>query len=531
VPRLQISERTQAWALAGVLAASVLLTGLLAVQAHYANAHHRRTAVQVLRDFAGLAGHELGRRAASQLGYEGLMPALAAVESRATRDGLAAPVEPADDRSRRAAALVRGALVADPVGGRIVSDSPLDPGTAAWLQEALRDGPSPRPFRVVNAPDRLRTFVVAATSPGRPWPIVGFELDPERAAPFLAAAVERGALLPPSLGREHVTNARLFVAVHDPGGRERYRTGSGPWPGALDVEVPLGGAYSGALDGWTARVAIDPAAAPLLVIGGLPRSRLPVLLSLLGLSAALVAGALLLVRRERALTHLREEFVASVSHELRTPLTQIRMYGETLLLQRVRSEAERTRALQVVDREARRLGNLVENLLQFSRARRGADLLAAEATSLAPLVRQALDAFRPIAEGGEALVEAELDETARAAVDADALQQMLVNLLDNALKYGPRGQRVTVRLSRRGDRVELSVTDQGPGIPEGDRERVFERFHRLERDRREARAGTGIGLSVVRDLARRQGGRAFAVEAEGGGARVGVELPAVERPA
>ena len=526
-----LSERAQAWALVALLGASVLLTGMLAFQAQYAYAHHRRTAVQVLRDFSTLAGYELGRRAAMQLGYEGLMPALGAVESRLTPEGLGPGVAPPDERTRRATALIRSAFAADPASGRIVFDRAPTAAASAWLRGAIREAPAAQPFRVLSAPGGGATYVVAARPGARPWPMAGFELAPEAAAPFLAAALERGPLLPPSLGREHVTNAQLFIVVRDPGGTERYRAGGGPWPDSLDVEVPLAGAYSGALDGWTARIALDPAAAPVLVIGGLPRSRLPVLLSLLGLSAALVAGALLLLRRERALTHLREEFVASVSHELRTPLTQIRMFGETLLYGRVRNDAERTRALQVVDREARRLGNLVENLLQFSRARRQADALVTQRMPLAPLVRQALEAFRPLAQGGEARVDSDLDETACAAVDPDALQQMLVNLLDNAVKYGPRGQAVGVRLARRGDRVELSVTDQGPGIPEPDRERVFERFHRLERDRRGARAGTGIGLSVVRDLAQRHGGRAFAVAAEGGGARVGIELPAVEEGA
>lgn len=530
MPRsLLSSERVQAWALIGLLGASVALTAALVIQAHYAYAHHRRTAVQVLRDFAALAGNEFGRRAAAQMGYEGIMPALAAVESRATPPGLAPAAEPADEPARRAAALIRRAFVADPADGRVLFDGPPDPRVSAWLGTSLREAKSPRPFRVLSAP--AGRFVVAAPAAVGPWPVVGFEIAPESVSPFLTGALERGPLLPPSLGHAQVTNDRLQVVVRDPEGVERFRAGGGPWPAAVDVEVPIAGAYSGALDGWTVRIALDPEAAPLLVIGGLPRSRMPVLLTLLGLSAALVAGALLLVRRERALTHLREEFVASVSHELRTPLTQIRMYGETLLLDRVRSPAERTRALQVVDREARRLGNLVENLLQFSRARRGAEALAPEPMALAPPVREAIEAFRPLAEGGDSRIAAVLDETARAAVDADALQQMLVNLLDNAVKYGPRGQQVTVRLASAGERVTLSVTDQGPGIPEAEREHVFERFHRLERDRRSSRAGTGIGLSVVRDLAQRHGGRAFATSGEGGGACVGVELPAVARPA
>jgi signal transduction histidine kinase len=521
-------ERAQSLALAGLLGASVLLTALLAVQAHYAYAHHRRTAVQVLRDFAALAGNELGRRAATQLGYDGFMVALSALEARLTREGFGLPAAPADERARRAAALPRRLFAADPAEGRIAFDpGPPDAATVAWLRGALSESvPQPRPFRVLHRPGGT-AFLVASTGPGRPWPLAGFEVDPAAVVVFLDEALRKGPLLPPSLGQGRVSNAQISIRVFDGTGVERLHAGGGPWP-ALEVEVPLGSAYGGALEGWLARVSLDPSAAHLLVIGGLPQSRLPVLLTLLGLSVALVAGALVLVRRERALARLREEFVASVSHELRTPLTQIRMYAETLNLGRVRSDAERERAVRVIDREARRLANLVENLLQFSRAPRRSETLAAEPRALAPLVRQALEAFRPLADDAGARLDVELDEAAGAAIDPDALQQVMLNLLDNAMKYGPAGQTVTVRLARRGDRVELSVSDQGPGIPASDRERVFERFHRLERDRRSARAGTGIGLSVVRGLAERHHGRAFAADGEKGGARVGVELPAAE---
>jgi signal transduction histidine kinase len=109
-------------------------------------------------------------------------------------------------------------------------------------------------------------------------------------------------------------------------------------------------------------------------------------------------------------------------------------------------------------------------------------------------------------------------------VDADALRQVLLNLLDNAVKYGPRGQEVAVTLAREDGRLRLAVEDEGPGIPPEERERVFERFHRLERDRASPVTGTGLGLAVVRELVARHGGRC-AVERGRFGARVVVELP------
>jgi signal transduction histidine kinase len=118
-----------------------------------------------------------------------------------------------------------------------------------------------------------------------------------------------------------------------------------------------------------------------------------------------------------------------------------------------------------------------------------------------------------------------------APVDADALRQMLVNLLDNAVKYGPADQLITVRLEAGERKACIRVEDQGPGIPAADRERIWDRFWRLERDRGTAVAGTGIGLSVVRELVALHDGRAWAEDArEGGGACFVIELPLDAQP-
>jgi signal transduction histidine kinase len=344
---------------------------------------------------------------------------------------------------------------------------------------------------------------------------------------WITRALGREPLLPPSLGQGRVENASLFMRIEDPGGVERYRT-ERPRVGGLLARVGFGDAHGGIMEGWTVETAIDPAAAPLLVIGGLPRSRLPVLLALLGVAAGLLFAAALLLRRERALQRLRADFITGVSHELRTPLTQIRMFAETLLLGRVRSEEERLRALRIIDREARRLTHLVENVLQFSRGEQGAVNLLLEERELAPLVAEAVESFGLLAPGVE--FETRLKGGVRARVDEDALRQVLLNLLDNAVKYGPLKQVVRVGLSTDGGRVRLFVEDEGPGIPAADRARVFERFRRLDRDRRSAVAGAGIGLAVVRELVDRHGGRAF-VEDGARGARLVVELPASGSPA
>jgi signal transduction histidine kinase len=514
-----------------LLIGSLAITAFLAAQAHGTFVYHRTTAERVLRDYAALAGAELVRRSTMHVGYDGYLVLITAaghdVDARGLRSDLPRRLaESPDARVRRAAELGRRFFVAEPARRRIafVPKAP-SPAYADRVVARLPADDSVRgPFVVIhgleNAPAATLVVARAGAAPG--W-LVGFEVELDRLSGWFADAVERGPLLPPSLGGGRVTNAALSVAVRDAAG-QRFRAGAGPWSG-LSVDVPFGSAYEGILEGSTVQASIDPEAARSLIIGGLPRSRLPLLLGLLGLSAALAVVAVLQVRRERALQRLRSEFVASVSHELRTPLTQIRMFAETLLLDRVRSEAERRRALEIVDREARRLTHLVENMLQFSRGERGGVALAPERRELAPIVREVLEQFQPIVAGTGVRLLPQLDEELRAPVDVDALRQVLLNLLDNAVKYGPRTQEVLVGLERSPGGLRLSVDDQGPGIPAAERERVFTRFHRLERDRQSAVAGTGIGLAVVRDLVERHRGRCFVEPGSRGGARFVVELP------
>ncbi|MGI8842591.1 MAG: sensor histidine kinase, partial [Gemmatimonadaceae bacterium] len=133
--------------------------------------------------------------------------------------------------------------------------------------------------------------------------------------------------------------------------------------------------------------------------------------------------------------------------------------------------------------------------------------------------------FAPLARARQASLESQLEEGTEAVADAGALRQILLNMLDNAVKYGPAAQTVTVKISPAGEWARLEVSDQGPGIPAGSRRRVWESYYRLDRDAGSAVAGSGIGLSVVMELVLLQHGRAWIEDAPGGGSRFIVELP------
>jgi signal transduction histidine kinase len=370
---------------------------------------------------------------------------------------------------------------------------------------------------------RLLAFVVSRDWAGSPVALYGFATSPSAfVAPAIRAAHGRkNPLLPPSLTRGMPEDSIVAVRVTDLAGREIYRSAA-RFPTAYESGDTLERGF-GQL---AVTVGLRPGMADRLVVGGLPRSRLPMVLALLVLTMGLIIVALVQLRRQQELVRLRTEFVSGVSHELRTPLAQIRWFAELLHLGRLRTDAERERSLRIIDQEARRLTYLVENVLAFANAERRSGRISPAPLELAREVRDAVDSFAPLARARRATLRLFVDESLVVVADAHALRQILLNLLDNAVKYGPVGQTMIVGAMPVGTAVRLWIDDQGPGIPEGERKRVWEPYVRLGREVEGGTGGSGIGLSVVRDLVAQHGGRVWMEQAPTGGARAVLELPA-----
>ena len=259
---------------------------------------------------------------------------------------------------------------------------------------------------------------------------------------------------------------------------------------------------------------------------GLPPDRGLEFLGLFALAVGLVASSLLLLRREEQLARTRANFVSGVSHELRTPLAQIRLFAEMLLLGRVRTEADRRRSLEIIDTEARRLSQLVENVLQVARSERGHMHVNPIAMRVAPIIRECVESFSLLAEARSMEFRMELEDAVVVPVDSAALRQIVLNLLDNAAKYGPNGQRIVVGMAFFDNCARIWVDDEGDGIPARERERVFNPFYRSPRTQQQT--GSGIGLAVVRELVALHGGDAWIEDAPDGGARVLVQFPGAQ---
>jgi len=246
-------------------------------------------------------------------------------------------------------------------------------------------------------------------------------------------------------------------------------------------------------------------------------------LALLALAVLLVVWRSAYLRREAERVQLRATFVASISHELRTPLTQIRMYAEMLRLGLLGAPEDRERAVAVIEKESSRLGMLVERSLTFMRAGQSLPPDApVTAIDVGEALRRATDAIAAVAAERAVTIDVAGAPDLRVRIPADDLHQVLLNLLDNAIKYGPTGRPVRMRAERQREQVRITVQDEGPGIAAGERERIWQPFVRGEAAR-DGIAGSGIGLVVVRDLITRAGGRTSVLD--GQGATFVIELP------
>jgi signal transduction histidine kinase len=385
---------------------------------------------------------------------------------------------------------------------------------------------APLVVRPHNEPTSRVVYTYLRNHRGEARAIYGFVLDvPQLATPIIRSIVETTAFLPPSLTGDAANDDVLALRVSIADGEILYRSAD-HLPAATQVTDTL----HTELASLVIEVAIRPELAQTLLIGGLPRSRLPLVLVLFAIALGLLGVAAVQLRRQRVLARLRSGFVSGVSHELRTPLAQIQLFAELLATDRLRPD-QRERSVRIIGEESRRLAYLVQNILQFASAERRATRIAPEPTEAAPLIEDIVDSFAPLARSREVTLTTDLAENIRAPLDRGAIRQVLLNLLDNAVKYGPHGQTVAVGMRAHHGSLTISVSDGGPGVPPAERERIWQPYHRLQRDVESASGGSGIGLSVVKELVELHGGRVSVGEGAAGGAVFEVWLPGAAKVA
>jgi signal transduction histidine kinase len=412
---------------------------------------------------------------------------LGAAEREATRievrDALAGPALDHAMRALAASGSRRDTLLAElrsPGASDALRAPPTHRGLVAW-----RAGASVGSLRALDD-GTLAGFVVHAAS--------------------LADALAANAIaLPPETSAEVLTGAQAATAAAARGPDDR------PWA--------------------IARVAPDLAirlapADPRAIARHASRSR--ALLAGIGVAATALAfsmAALLFARMRaaRRSSELRTDFVSAVSHELRTPIASVRMLAELLEQDRVEPDEQRE-VYEALAREARRLGETVDRLLGFSRMAAGRYVLDRAEASVAEPVRASIDTFEE-RHPEAAKVERDLDDEARASIDAGQIRLAVDNLLANARKYAPEGGPYRVRVARERGGVAITVADRGPGIARRDQRRIFDPFERADDRLSRATEGSGIGLSLVRHVARAHGGHASVESEPGRGAAFTLWIP------
>ncbi len=235
------------------------------------------------------------------------------------------------------------------------------------------------------------------------------------------------------------------------------------------------------------------------------------------------------ISRLKHLEAVRKEFVANVSHELRTPVTIIKGYSETLLEDHAElAPEERERFLSKIRNNVERLHLLIEDLLTLSRLESSSEHASGESASLLEVAKECAETYEDRLDKATQRIVLELDEEVeKVPMDRVKLTQTLSNLIDNSLRYAMPFKEIRIRSQRLAEeeQVEISVSDDGVGIPEKDLQHIFERFYRVDKGRSRERGGTGLGLSIVKHIVQLHGGEITARSAKGQGTTVAFRLP------
>jgi signal transduction histidine kinase len=250
---------------------------------------------------------------------------------------------------------------------------------------------------------------------------------------------------------------------------------------------------------------------------------------LAALSVLMVGGVWLTYRnvsREMTLARLKSDFVANVSHELRTPLALIRLYAETLELGRLTAKEKYQEYFRIIREESERLTALINNILDFSRIEAGRKEYEFQETDLGELVHSTLESYRfQIQQNGFAYEENISPDIPPVKVDREAIARSLLNLVNNALKYSKDRKFIGVSLYRGDGSINLEVRDSGIGIPPNEQEKIFEKFYRCGDPLVHDVKGSGLGLSLVRHIARAHGGDVHVESEPEKGSKFTIALP------
>ena len=232
--------------------------------------------------------------------------------------------------------------------------------------------------------------------------------------------------------------------------------------------------------------------------------------SIILLLGGMILGVFLIIKdfhRERKLSKLRSEFVSNVSHELKTPLTSIYMFAESILLGRVKSGSEQKEYLGIILKETERLKRLINNILDFSKKEKGKLEYNFTEVNISEVVNYAINNLEYWIIEKEFTINTKIEDNIIGLADADALKQAIINLLSNSINYSHERKKININLWKVENRVHIEVEDKGVGIAENEIDHIFDKFYRIETEKRTEYSGTGLGLTMVKEIVEAHGGK------------------------
>lgn len=232
--------------------------------------------------------------------------------------------------------------------------------------------------------------------------------------------------------------------------------------------------------------------------------------SILLLLGGMILGIFLIIRdinREKQLSELRSDFVSNVTHDLKTPLTSIYMFAESILLGHVKTKTEQKEYLSIILKETERLKRLINNILDFSKREKGKVDYYFSSINLSELVKSSINNLEYWMIAENFIIKTEIEEGIFGYVDSDALKQAVINLLSNSIKYSYNRKEIYVGLSKNENSIYIEVGDKGVGIPEDQIDKIFNKFYRVENNSEKENSGTGLGLTVVKEIVKAHNGK------------------------
>ncbi|WP_223787952.1 sensor histidine kinase [Marinicella meishanensis] len=497
-----------------VLIAWVLITLIWRLQQSWQT--QQQTVQQVLTDYAAMAGEQFNRSIKGQLGYLAMYDLSQQwVTPNEPSELIAQYLDQPQDAMTEARWRVRSGIQAI-----AIHDQQLDTTTPishpslgamkcapAWDQLNLESG-----FGAHHLSQPQLSFCAWIKANDRHIALVQF--SPDFVTEALHFLVEQRPLLPAVLSNNQALPG-LQLALRHPSGSTLWQS-AGTDQAAAAATTVIGDDYGGLFAEYTTHTAITEPLAEQLLDDGLPQTELTPLLILIMVAVGAMVWMYWLYRSAVQLNTEKVLFIARASHELKTPLTQIRLYTESLLLARLPAPEQQQHALQVINQESIRLGQLVDNILQLNQLHRGTTKPQVQTIHLAAFIQQLLELQRILWQDRAILTELDIPTDLVLISDPDQLKQVLLNLLDNAVKFGPPAQTLRLEAAQTELLTTLKLTDQGPGIPPQQVKLVLQNHQRLDRDERRGINGNGLGLGIAQQLLKRLGGQlSFAHPATG----------------